>query len=44
MKKWKVNQNSSVKEVKEIGVKQMKTLNKQLPVQKIKKEVSFEKV
>ena len=44
MKKWKVNQNSTVKEVKEIGVKSIKTLNKQLLVQKIKKEVSFEKV
>ena len=44
MKKWKVNQNSTVKEVKEIGVKSIKTLNKQLLVQKIKKEVSFEKM
>ena len=44
MEKWKVNQNSTVKEVKEIGVKSIKTLNKQLLVQNIKKEVSFEKV
>ena len=41
MDKWKVNQNSTVKEVKEIGVK---TLSKQLLAQKKKKEVSFEKM
>ena len=35
MKKWKVNQNSAIKEVKEIGVK---TLNKQLLAQRKKKK------
>ena len=35
MKKWKVNENSTVKEVNKIGVK---TLNKQLLAQKKKKK------
>ena len=44
MKKRKVSQNSAEKRVKGIGVKEIKTLNKQLLAQKKEEVVSFEKV